>query len=157
MSRSSQWRRVATSPLHLLQHELNRLLEDYLQPERYAGSASPPTDLDPMAWSPAVDVYETAEDVVILAEVPGVDPAAIDLAVNGNLLSLRGSKEPGAEQPESVAHARERRFGAFHRQVTLPNDVDTDKAQAEATNGVLKIRLPKRSADKPRTIPIRPQ
>lgn len=155
MARSSHWRRAASSPLHLLQHELNRLLEDYLQPERFAASEPPPTDLDPMAWSPAVDVYETPEEILVLAELPGVDPASIDLAVNGNVLTLRGVKEPG-DVPESVPHLRERRFGAFHRQLGLPAEVDSDKAQAQSTSGVLKIRLPKRSAAKPRTIPIRP-
>jgi HSP20 family protein len=155
MARSAQWRQLASSPLDLLQHELNRLLEDYLQPERYPRSEPPPTDLDPMAWSPAIDVYETTEDVVVLAEVPGVDPSSIDLAVNGNVLTLRGSKE-FREQPESVPHVRERRFGVFHRQLALPGEVDPDKAHAEATHGVLKIRIPKRSAAKPRTIPVRP-
>ena len=93
--------------------------------------------------------------MIVVVEIPGVDPAAVDLAVTGNVLSLRGVKEPG-DLPEPCLQVRERRFGAFHRQITLPNEVDFDKAQAEANQGVLKIRLPKRSAAKPRTIPIRP-
>jgi HSP20 family protein len=155
MAGSTHWRRVASSPLHLLRHELNRLLEDHLRPEGFAGSEPPPTDLDPTAWSPAIDVFETATEVLVLVEVPGVDPGSIDLAVDGDCLTLRGSKEPG-ELPDTVAHVRERRFGAFHRHVRLPAEVDADKAQAEATSGVLKIRLPKRTAAKPRTIPIQP-
>lgn len=154
MPRSSEWRRGAGSPLHILQNELNRLLEDYLQPARYGAAEPPPTDIDPQAWSPAVNVYETNEEMIVVVEVPGVDPASIDLAVTGNVLSVRGSKEPAA-LPESAPHLRERRFGAFHRQLSVP-DVDFDKAQAEASNGVLLIRLPKRSTAKPRTIPIRP-
>jgi HSP20 family protein len=134
---------------------LNRLLEDYLQPARYGPAEPPPTDIDPQAWNPAVDVYETNEEMLLLVEVPGVDPTSIDLAVTGNVLSVRGVKEP-ATLPESVPHLRERRFGAFHRQLAVP-DVDFDKAEAEATNGVLRIRIPKRSAAKPRTIPIRPK
>jgi len=154
MPRSSEWRRGPASPLNILQHELNRLLEDYLQPARYRAAEPPPTDIDPQAWSPAVDIYETNDEMIVVVEVPGVDPASIDLAVTGDVLSIRGSKEPAA-LPESVPHLRERRFGAFHRQVSVP-DVDFDKAQAEANHGVLKIRIPKRSAAKPRTIPIRP-
>jgi len=137
-----------------LQHELNRLLEDYLQPARYGAAEPPPTDIDPQAWSPAVDVNETNEEMIVVVEVPGVNPASIELAVTGNVLTVRGSKEPSA-LPDSVPHLRERRFGAFHRQLSVP-DVDFDRAQAEANNGVLLIRLPKRSAAKPRTIPIRP-
>jgi HSP20 family protein len=134
---------------------LNLLLEVYLQPERFTGSEPAPTDLDPMAWSPAADVYETEREVVVRAEVPGVNTAAMDLAINGNVLLLRGSKEI-SDVPESVSHLRERSFGAFHRQLVLPCEVDSDQAQAQANNGVLEIRLPKRSAAKPRTIPVRP-
>ena len=151
---SSHWRRDATSPFHLIQHELNRLLEEYLQPSRFGGPDSPPTDLDPSAWSPPVDVYETPEELLIVVEVPGVDPASIDLAVTGNVLTIRGAKGPG-DLPEPLLQVRERLFGAFHRQVTLASEVDFDKAEADASQGVLKIRLPKRSAAKPRTIPVR--
>jgi HSP20 family protein len=154
MPRSSEWRRAPGSPLNILQHELNRLLEEYLQPARYGTPEPPPTDIDPQAWSPAVDIYENADEMIVIVEVPGVDPASIDLAVTGNVLSIRGSKEVPT-LPESVPHLRERRFGAFHRQLSVP-DVDFDKAQAEAAHGVLTIRIPKRSAAKPRTIPIRP-
>ncbi len=120
MPRPSEWRRGAGSPLNILQNELNRLLEDYLQPARYGTAEPPPTDLDPQAWSPAVDIYESNEEMIVVVEVPGVDPAGIDLAVTGNVLSIRGSKEPPA-LPESVPHLRERRFGAFHRQLSVPD------------------------------------
>jgi HSP20 family protein len=154
MPRPSEWRRGAASPLNILQHELNRLLEEYLQPSRYGPAQAPPTDIDPQAWSPTVDVYETNDEMFVIVEVPGVDPSTIDLAVTGDVLSIKGMKEPSS-LPEGVPHLRERRFGAFHRQLSVP-DVDFDKAQAEANQGVLKIRIPKRTAAKPRTIPIRP-
>ncbi len=155
MPRASQWHRDATKVLHPLQHALNRLVEDYFQPSRYDNADSSPTDLDPTAWTPPVDLYETPEELVIVAEVPGVDPASIDLAVTGNTLTLRGVKEAG-DLPEAVVPVRERVFGAFHRQITLPNEVDLEQIVADASHGVLRVRLPKRSAAKPRTIPIRP-
>ena len=93
--------------------------------------------------------------MIVVAEIPGVDPASIDLAVTGNVLSLRGVKAAG-ELPEPLLQVRERRLGAFRRQLTLPHEVDFDKAQADANQGVLTIRLPKRITAKPRTIPIRP-
>jgi HSP20 family protein len=153
MAWSTQWKREASGPFHVLQNELNRLLEEYLQP-RFGGSDPPPTNLDPTVWSPSVDVYETSDEMIVVAEVPGVDPASIELAVTGGVLTLRGVKQ--SSEPESQLQLRERRFGAFHRQLVLPNEVDFDNAQAEARLGVLKIRLPKRTAAKPRTIPIRP-
>jgi HSP20 family protein len=134
---------------------LSRFLEDYLRKGRFAGGEPPPTNLDPTTWSPAIDVYETPDELILLVELPGVDPSGVDLAITGNVLSLRGAKEPG-DLPEPLIQVRERRFGAFHRQLTLPNEVDFDRASAEATHGVLKIRLPKRTGAKSRTIPIRP-
>jgi HSP20 family protein len=155
MNRSSEWRRESSGPFYLLQHELNRLLEEYLQPARSRGKEAPPTDIDPTSWNPLIDVYETPEEIVVVAEIPGVNPAAVDLAVTGNVMTLRGVKET-ADLPEPAVLLRERRLGSFNRQITLPDQVDFDRAHAEANHGVLKVRLPKRTAAKPRTIPIRP-
>jgi HSP20 family protein len=155
MPRPSHWRREASNAFEVLQRELNRLLEDYLQPSGFRSPDSPPTDLEPSAWSPPIDVFETPEAIFIVAEVPGVDPASIDLAVTGNKLSLRGVKESG-DPAEALRPVRERIFGAFHREITLPSEVDVDCVEADASQGVLRIRLPKRNAAKPRIIPIRP-
>jgi HSP20 family protein len=133
---------------------LNRLLEEYLQGGRTRGKDSPPTDLDPTAWNPLIDVYDTPEEIVVVAEIPGVNPAAVDLAVTGNVLTLRGVKAT-TDLPEPAIVLRERRLGSFNRQITLPDEVDFDKAQADVNHGVLRVRLPKRGAAKPRTIPIR--
>jgi len=153
MTRQSPWRRDLPAPFHLLQSELNRLMEEYWNPARLAPSQSPPMDLDPSAWSPAIDVFETAEEFLIYVELPGVDPASIDLSVTGNVLSLRGVKSAAA-LPEGHGPVRERRFGAFHRQVALTNEVNFEAVQAEARHGVLQVRLPKQAAAKPRTIPV---
>ena len=95
------------------------------------------------------------EETIVVAEIPGVDPTKVELSITGNLLILRGVKEAG-ELPEPQLQVRERRFGTFLRQIMVSTDVDFDAAQADASNGVLTIRLPKRNAAKPRTIPIRP-
>jgi HSP20 family protein len=155
MARSAYWRREGSGPFQFLQHEFSRFLEEYLQGARSGGAAQPPTDIDPSEWNPAFDVYETPEEMIVVAEIPGVDPAAIDLAVTGNVLTLRGVKEIG-DLPEPLLQVRERRFGPFYRQLMLPHEVDLEKAHADANQGVLKIRLPKKIAAKPRTIPIRP-
>jgi HSP20 family protein len=155
MARSNPWRRDLTAPLHVLQSELNRLFEEYINPSRLGPGQAPPVDLEPTAWSPAIDVFETPEEVVILADLPGVDPKTIDLSVTGNVLSLRGEKT-ARDLPEGAVAQRERQFGAFHRQIALPGDVNFDAAQAEARDGVLKVRLPKQEAARPRTIKIHP-
>jgi HSP20 family protein len=156
MVRPSPWRRELPAPFHVLQTELNRFLEDYLNPStRLTPASGEATDLDATGWTPAIDVFETPEAIVVLAEVPGVEPSAIDLSVTGNILSLRGSKVTD-KLPEGHHPVRERRFGTFHRQITLSVDVDFEATQAEARNGVLKIRLPKQKAAQPRTIPVQP-
>jgi HSP20 family protein len=155
MPRSSQWPRDPATPFHLLQQELNRLLDHYIGPVRFGGTEAPPTDLEPSSWSPPVDLYETPEALLVVIEVPGVEPASIDLSATGNVLTVKGVKDFG-DLPEPQIQVRERLFGAFHRQITLPNEVDFDRAEAAVKNGVLSIRLPKVNAARTRTIPVRP-
>lgn len=154
MSRSAQWRREFAAPIHALQAELNRLFEEYWTPGR-GGTGQSPTDLTPTAWTPVLDMIETPQEIIILAELPGVDPSTIDLSVTGTVLTLRGEKR-SPEIPESSGTLRERSFGPFHRQVTLSGEVNFEGAQAEAHDGVLKVRLPKQEEARRRTIPIRP-
>jgi len=152
MAPTTPWRRDLSNPLNLIQNELNRFLVEYWHPARVGSTPSAPVDLEPSAWSPAIDVFETPEDIIVFAEVPGVDPTSIDLSLTGNVLSLRGVKV--ADPNDTNGPTRERRFGAFHRQLTLSEPVKFEAAQAEARHGVLKIRLPKQEAAKPRTIPV---
>jgi HSP20 family protein len=155
MPRSTHWYRESATPFHLLQQELHRLLDQYIGPARFGDAEARPTDLEPSSWSPPVDVYETPEEFLVVVEVPGVDPSSVDVAAAGNVLTLKGVKETG-DLPEPQVQVRERLFGAFHRQISLPSEVDFDRAEATIDHGVLKIRLPKRTAAKTRTIPVRP-
>jgi HSP20 family protein len=148
------WRQDLTAPLHAIQSELNRMFEEYWNPTRFASSPPPPTDLEPVGWSPAIDVFETPTELVLVAELPGVEPSSIDLSVTGNVLTLKGEK-PAVDVVEGSGTVRERQFGAFHRQVTLPNEVNFEGTQADAKNGVLRVRLPKKEAARPRTIPVK--
>jgi HSP20 family protein len=156
MPRLNPWRRDLTAPLHALQGELNRLFEEYVNPSRMGPGATAPVDLEAAAWNPMIDLYETPEELILLADLPGVDPASIALTVTGNVLTLRGEKQ-GDEVAGGHAQVQERQFGPFHRQISLSIEVNFDKAQAEARNGVLKVRLPKQEAARPRTITIQPK
>ncbi len=92
--------------------------------------------------------------MIVTAEIPGVDQSTLDLAVTGNILSIQGTKTPG-DLPEPMLRLREREFGYFRREITLPSEVEFDTANASVNQGVLIVRLPKRIASQPRTIPIR--
>ncbi|MFO0951689.1 MAG: Hsp20/alpha crystallin family protein [Isosphaeraceae bacterium] len=158
MARTGSWRREFSAPLQVLQHELNRLFDEYWSPERYPGSgpsAAGPVDVEPASWNPAIDLIETPDAYVLLAEVPGVDPSSIELSVTGNVLTLRGIKPVDPDEPPGLI--RERSAGPFHRQVVLSTEVDFDATQAEARHGLLRIHLPKREAARPRTIPVQPR
>lgn len=155
MPRPGPWPRESATPFHLLQQELQRLLDPYLGSVRFREAEPRPTDLEPSAWSPPVDVYETDEEFLVAVEVPGVAPASIDVAAVGSVLTIKGIKE-ALDLPEPRIQVRERLFGVFHRQISLPSEVDFDSAEATIDHGVLRIRLPKRTAARTRTIPIRP-
>lgn len=153
MARFGPWRREFSAPLSVLQSELNKIFDEYWSPERYPASRGAPVDLEPAGWVPVIDLVETPEAYLLNAEVPGVDPGSIDLSLTGNTLTLRGQK-PSEDGQEPTGAFMERRFGPFHRQVTLPGEVDFEATRAEARHGVLRIRLPKRQSARPRTIPV---
>jgi HSP20 family protein len=157
MIRPGTWRRELTVPLQSLQSELNRLFEEYWQPQAGVSTTQAhPTDLSTSVWTPAIDLSETPTELVLVVDLPGVSPSTIDLSLTGNVLSLRGEKATSVEVTGGHVRVRERAVGSFHRQVTLTEAVDFDRVQAEAKDGVLTVRLPKQEAARPRTIPIHP-
>ncbi|WP_435019370.1 Hsp20/alpha crystallin family protein [Tundrisphaera sp. TA3] len=154
MIRPGLWRREFSVPLQTLQGELNRLIEGYWQSQ--GGPASPEAGVEPdpsSAWTPAIDLVETPTEVILVADLPGVDPTSIDLSLTGSVLSLRGEKA-AFDVADPQDRTRERPSGPFHRQIVLTDEVEFDLVQAESKNGVLTVRLPRRVAAKPRSIPI---
>jgi HSP20 family protein len=103
----------------------------------------------------AVDVYETDEDVVVKASVPGVDPEDLDISITGDTLTIKGETRAEEEVEEENYVYRERRYGAFSRSMTIPTSVRADEADAEFDDGVLTLRLPKTEEVKPKTIKVK--
>ena len=93
--------------------------------------------------------------LVVTADMPGVDPKEIEIALNGELLTLKGEKEKVTEEKEARYHRVERAYGAFLRSVRLPMAVDGSKVTATFKNGVLVVTLPKTPASKGTTIPVK--
>ncbi|MFQ5589728.1 MAG: Hsp20/alpha crystallin family protein [Phycisphaerae bacterium] len=106
-------------------------------------------------WRPSLDLTETAQDVIVKAEMPGVDPKDIDVAISGNVLTISGEKRECAERTEGCCHQSERRFGGFRRSVQLPTSVDWEKVTAEHSNGVLTVRLQKLASSTPKRIHVK--
>ncbi|MDY6837732.1 MAG: Hsp20/alpha crystallin family protein [Thermodesulfobacteriota bacterium] len=94
-------------------------------------------------WTPSVDVSESGKEVIVRAEIPGIDPKAIDLSVQGNVLTLKGERKNEHEEKGEDFHRVERSYGAFSRLIRLPAEVDATKVKATYKDGVLKISLPK--------------
>jgi len=123
-----------------LQDEMNRLFD-----ERFGSSSR----------FPAMNVWAGQDDVVVEAEVPGMEPKDVEITVTGSTLTISGQRQPETVKENEVYHRRERRYGAFSRSLELPYSVDADKVKAVFRNGVLRVTLPRAEEDKPRKISVK--
>lgn len=115
-----------------------------------------PLSLSGNTWSvPAVDMYQTDNEVVVKAALPGIKADEVQLNVTGEVLTIKGEIKQENETKEKAYYIREQRWGAFERSIVLPTEVVADKAKADFENGVLTITLPKAEEVKPKTISIK--
>ncbi len=104
---------------------------------------------------PAMNVWTGENQAVVTAELPGVEPQDLDIAVNENILSLSGSRKWDEPKEEDVVHRVECPNGEFRRTLELPFRVDADRIQANCAKGVLTITLPRAEQDKPKKIQVK--
>jgi HSP20 family protein len=133
--------------------DLRRDMERFF--ERFADPIWEPFDMTAGDWAPKLDVSETKDAMAVTAEMPGVDPKEIEIALTGDLLTLKGEKEKETGEKEERFHRVERTYGAFLRSVRLPMAVDGSKVTATFKNGVLVVTLPKTPAAKGTMIPVK--
>ena len=105
-------------------------------------------------WSPAVDIFETGDEIIVKAEVPGLAKDQIHVEVENGVLTLHGERKFEREVKEENYHRVERTYGAFHRSFSLPGSVDAEKVRAEMKDGILEVRLGKREQAKPKQISV---
>jgi HSP20 family protein len=106
-------------------------------------------------WLPSLDVSETKSDLVIKAELPGMDAKDIEISLNEGILTIKGEKKQEREEKEEGYHLIERSYGSFTRSIRLPKEVQSDKINASFKNGVLKVVLPKSEEAKKKEIKIK--
>ena len=106
------------------------------------------------AWAPAVDIYETEQELMVKADLPDVDPKDLDIRVENNILTIRGERKFDKKVNEENYLRVERSFGSFARSFTLSNTVDSDGIKAEYQDGVLTLTIPKREEAKPKQIKV---
>ena len=130
-----------------VQSEMNRL---------FGGLFSRPAHVGGMEriWAPTADMYETADELVITVDLPGVSEQAIHLSITGDMLTLRGERPWNPEVKQENYYRGERRFGKFERTLPLPIPVQAEKVKAAYGNGVLTVTLPKAEDIKSKEIKI---
>ena len=134
--------------LNLLQDRMNRLFDDAGRGWRADEPAATTT------WSPAVDIFETEGEIIVKAELPGMERKDITLHLENNVLSLRGERKFEKETKDENYHRIERSYGAFSRSFSIPATVDEENIRAEYKDGVLNIVLPKKEQARPKQIKI---
>jgi HSP20 family protein len=135
--------------LRSLQQEVNRL---------FTGNFARAFDEEGMvggSWSPSVDIYENKDQIVLEAELPGMNREDFDLSVENNTITLRGERRFEKKDETDNYHRVERAYGSFTRSFTLPNTVSAEGATADYRNGVLRVTLPKREDTKARRIEVK--
>jgi len=141
-----------------LRDRMMRLFDEWL-PESVAGARSEEMLTPSTFWrslaGPAVDITDRAEDIVVKAELPGLDKDDFTIEVEADRLVLRGEKKAEKEQKEGTCVIREARYGSFYRAIPLPATVDRDKAEAAYKHGVLTVTLPKTADAKSRRVKVK--
>jgi len=130
------------------QRDFDRLFREAFSPTFGEGELSTRT------WAPAVDIYENGDNLVLKAELPGINPDDVEIRVEDNTLYLKGERKFEKEVKEQNYHRVERSYGTFTRSFSLPNSVDADKVGASYQDGVLTLTMPKKEEAKPKTIKI---
>ena len=145
MSNLTRWEPMRE--MMTLREAMDRLFDD---------AFTRPLNLRDGGWSaPAIDMYQTDDEVVVRAALPGFKADEVQINVTGDVLTLRGETKQQEESQERAWHIREHRWGSFERSISLPTEVTADKAVADFENGVLTIILPKAEEVKPKTITVK--
>jgi HSP20 family protein len=132
-----------------LRHQMNHLFNDVFRPVARG-------DEGVSMWNqyPTVDIYDNDENIIITAELPGIDKKDIVIDVKDDVLTLKGERSFDHEIKEEKYYCRERTFGKFERVFRLPADVDPEKISADYKDGILKIDIPKSEEKKPKQIAV---
>lgn len=132
-----------------MQDEMNHLIERVW----HSGLSAGP--FDGQEWAPPVDIYDEPERYVVHLEVPGVDPASINVTHVGREMTVRGNKPTPYDEESPAKQVRnERRFGSFCRTIDLPADVDAEGLSADCSGGILTISMPKSETSRPKSVKV---
>lgn len=144
------------SELPQWEREMDRMMEDFFGrrflprwPERWFRTEGL------QLHAPAVDVFEEKDEIVVKAEIPGIEKDSIEVNLSDHILTIKGEKKQEEEVKEENYYRSERSYGSFVRTLELPKDVQADKVKATFKNGVLEVRMPKTEQAKAREIKVK--
>jgi HSP20 family protein len=140
---------IPTNGITTLRKEMDRLFDRIWE----GGLPEVTTPLG--EWTPALDIFETNEAVIVKAEVPGIEPKDIQVTLNNQLLTIAGEKKFEKTEKDEKFYRMERSTGSFARSIQIPVPVDANKVNATFKHGLLKIEMPKTAAAKGTSIPVR--
>jgi HSP20 family protein len=129
-----------------IRESMDRLFEDFFSRR--------PRTAGPLVWQPALEVYETDNEVVVKAELPGIDPKSVNVTVTAEGLTIKGEAKSEHEDKGRNYYRRELRYGAFQRTVALPNEVKSDETKATFKHGILEVKIPKAERVRPKTVAV---
>jgi HSP20 family protein len=132
-----------------LQDEINRLFDLSFEKKPVVSGIYSGTDY------PVVDVFDNDNEIVVRADIPGVEKDKIEISVTEDALTIKGCKEGSKEDKEKNYYRSERSYGCFQRAIGLPSEVEHDKINATYTDGVLEVKLPKAEKAKPKQISVK--
>ncbi len=142
-------RREPFSELMSLRQAMDKLFEDsFVRPSRFLAAFGETA-------APAIDAYQTPNEVVVKAAMPGVNPEDINIDITGDTLTIKGETKTEEEIKKEDYLYQERRYGGFSRSLVLPSGLRADKAEANLENGILTLTIPKAEEAKPKTIKIK--
>jgi len=129
-----------------LQEQFSRLFDT-----SFPGRSS---ESDLTTWAPAVDIQETENELMLKADLPGIEEKDIDVRIENNTLTIRGERKFEKQVNEDNYLRVERSYGSFSRSFSLPNTINTEAINAEYKNGVLTVQMPKRAESKPKQVKV---
>lgn len=144
--RYRQW----PTPAAALQNELKQAFERFFEP----GADTDESAVVTAQWVPRVDIKEEPEQFVLYADLPGIDPASIEVQMDKGILSIKGERQSESSTETERFSRIERHYGSFHRRFALPDSANAEGITATGRNGVLEIRIPKRPESAPRRIQV---
>ncbi|OFX33621.1 MAG: hypothetical protein A2Z07_04415 [Armatimonadetes bacterium RBG_16_67_12] len=129
-----------------MRESMDRLFEDFFSRR--------PRTAGPLVWQPAVEVFETDNEIVVKAELPGIDPKSVSVTVTGDGLGIKGEAKVEHEEKARNYYRRELRYGSFQRTIPLPTEVKSEDTKASFKHGILEVKVPKAERVKPKAVKV---